>query len=114
MSLGARIAGPLLVLAGAIAGGIVAFGEWGVGYCGGLTPDLAPPGTLRSDLCRGTSGDAMGAAVVAAWLIAAAAPLLGTFFARRSGRTWPLFIATAVGAIPIGIVAILAETLPQS
>jgi hypothetical protein len=114
MSVWARVSALILSVAGAVGGAVVALAEWGVGYCGGLTPDVPPSGTLRSDLCRGTSGDAVGGVVVAAWLVAAGAPLLGRFFAERAGRSWPLVVATVVGAVPIVVVAILAETLPQS
>lgn len=112
MSVWIRAAAPILALVGALGGAVVAFAEWGVGYCGGLTPDVARTGTLRGDLCRGVSGDAMSGFVVAAWLTAALAPLLGRFFAQRTGRAWPLVVATCSGAIPIAVVAVLAETLP--
>ena len=108
-----RAAGLALALAGAIAGFAVAFGAWGVGYCGGLTPDSPPPGSLRNDLCRGTSGDVMGGAVVACWLLAAAAPLLGLYWGLRRAAVWPLVACTAAGAAPLVTIAILSGTLPR-
>jgi hypothetical protein len=109
-----RAFGLALAIAGAVGGFIVAFAAWGVGYCGGLTPDTAPAGTLRSDLCRGTSGDLFGGVVFASWLLAAAAPLLGMYWARRIEAVWPLVLCTAVGAAPIATIAILAHALPQN
>jgi hypothetical protein len=103
----------LLSIAGAIAGWIVAFGAWGVGYCGGLTPDSPEPETLRSTLCRGASGNVMGGVVVASGLLAAAAPFAGRWLARRKHRSWPLAACTIAGAVPLAAIVILATTLPQ-
>jgi hypothetical protein len=108
-----KITGFVLGLVGAFGGWVVAFGAWGVGYCGGLTPDSPAAGTLRSDLCRGTSGDLMSGVVVAAWLLAAAAPLLGAYYGLRKGAVWPVAAGTIIGAAPIATIAILAATLPQ-
>lgn len=108
-----RAAGILLVALGAVGGFVIAFGDWGVGYCGSLTPDSPPAGALRSDLCRGTSGNLMGGVVLACCLVAAAAPLLGLYWARRRNETWPLAVATALGWLPIATIAILAEALPR-
>lgn len=109
-----KVAGLVLALAGAIGGFIIAFAAWGVGYCGGLTPDTPPPGALRNDLCRGTSGDLFGGVVFGCWLLAGAAPLLGMYWARRIEAVWPLVLCTTVGAAPIATIAILAYTLPQN
>ncbi len=109
-----KAAGLVLAVAGAIAGLVVAFGAWGVGYCGALTPDTAPPGSLRRDLCRGTTGDLFGGIVFASWLLVAAAPLLGMYWARRRGAVWPLVLCAIAGAVPLATIGILAETLPRS
>jgi len=109
-----RVAAYVLSIAGAIGGFFLAFGAWGVGYCGALTPDVASPATLRDDLCRGTTGDIAGGVVVACALLAAAAPLLGLRLALRRGTAWPLALCFVIGASPIAAVAILAATLPQS
>jgi hypothetical protein len=109
-----RLAGLVLAVAGAVVGFAIAFGAWGVGYCGGLTPDIARPGTLRADLCRGTSGEAASAVVLACWLLAAVAPLIGLRWALRRQATGPLVAATVVGALPISIVVVLSATLPGS
>jgi hypothetical protein len=98
----------------AIVGWWLAFALWGVGYCGSLTPDSPPPGSLRSDLCRGTSGDVMGGVAVSAGLLAAAAPFIGAYWARRSRRVWPLLLCVIVGVAPLAAIAILAATLPQA
>ena len=103
----------VLSIAGAIAGWIVAFGAWGIGYCGGLTPDSPEPGTLGNTLCRGASGNAMGGVVVASALLAAAAPFAGRWLARRKRRSWPLAACTIAGAAPLAVIVILAATLPQ-
>ena len=108
-----KLIGFVLGLAGALGGFVIAFGAWGVGYCGGLTPDSPAAGTLRSDLCRGTSGDLMSGVVVAAWLLAAVAPLLGAYYGLRKRAVWPLPAAAIVGAVPIVAIAILAAVLPQ-
>lgn len=110
---GARIAGGLLAVAAAACGLAVAFGMWAVGYCGSLTPDVAPSGSLRSDLCRGTSGDLVGVATVVIWALAVAAPLAGALASERRARAWPLVAGTALSAVLLGTVAILAKTLPQ-
>jgi hypothetical protein len=109
-----KLIGVVLALAAAFGGWLVAFGLWGVGYCGSLTPDRPAPGTLRSDLCRGTSGDITSGVVVASWLLATAAPALGLYWARRKGKAWPLGVATVVGGLPLGGIAILSQVLPQS
>jgi hypothetical protein len=109
-----KVAGLLAALALAAGGFVIAFGAWSVGYCGSLTPDTAPPGTLRDDLCRGTSGDLMSGAVFVSWLVAAAAPLLGARWALARNAVWPLALATAAGAAPILAILVLAEVLPQS
>jgi len=108
-----KVTGFVLGLLGVLGGYVVAFGAWGIGYCGDLTPDSPAVGTLRSDLCRGTSGDLMSGVVVAAWLLAAAAPLLGAYYGLRKGTVWPLAAGTIVGAAPIVTIAILAAALPQ-
>ena len=104
----------VLGVVAAIVGWWIAFALWGVGYCGSLTPDSPPPGSLRSDLCRGTSGDVMGGVAVAAGLLAAAAPFIGAYLARRRRRVWPLVVCVIVGLAPLAAIAILAETLPQA
>jgi hypothetical protein len=109
-----KTAGSALAIAGAIIGFFVGFAVWGVRYCGGLTPDDPLPGTLRHDLCRGTSGNFVNAGIVVAWLAAVAAPLLGSFWSRRRATVWPLVLCTAVGASPLAAVVILAYTLPQN
>ena len=109
-----KVAGVFAALALAVGGFIVAFGAWSVGYCGSLTPDTASPGTLRHDLCRGTSGDLMSGAVFVAWLVGAAAPLFGTRWALARNAAWPLALTTAAGAAPIVVILVLAEVLPQS
>jgi hypothetical protein len=109
-----RAGGLGLALAGAISGLVVAFGAWSVGYCGDLTPDSPSHGALRDDLCRGTSGDLMSGAVFASWILAAAAPLLGMRWALRRGAAWPLVATAGVGAVPMLVILILAEVLPQS
>jgi hypothetical protein len=109
-----RVAGLLAALALAVFGFVVAFGVWSVGYCGSLTPDSPPAGTLRHDLCRGLSGDLMAGAVFVSWIVAAAAPLLGLRWALRENASWPLALTTAVGATPILAILVLAEVLPQS
>ena len=109
--------GALVVVLGvgaAIVGWWLAFALWGVGYCGSLTPDSPPPGSLRSDLCRGTTGDVMGGVALAAGLLAAAAPFIGVYWARRRGRVWPLVACVVAGVAPLAVIAILATTLPQS
>ena len=108
-----KLAGLLLALFAALAGYAVAFGVWGVGYCGALTGDTPPPGSLRNDLCRGTSGDLMNGVVFGCWLLAAIAPLLGMRWALRKGLVWPLPLSVALGALPIAVIAVLASTLPQ-
>lgn len=109
-----KAAGSVLAFVAAIAGFFVAFAVWGVGYCGGLTPDYPAPGTLRKDLCRGTSGDFVNAGIVIAWVLAAVAPLLGRYWARRQATVWPLIVCTTAGAAPLATIAILAYTLPQN
>jgi hypothetical protein len=109
-----KAVGLILALALGIVGFVIAFGAWSVGYCGGLTPDLAPPGTLRHDLCRGTSGDLMSGAVFLSWIVAAVSPLLGLRWSLRSGTASPLVLTTLVGAAPILAILVLAEVLPQS
>ena len=104
----------VLGAAAAIVGWWLAFALWGVGYCGSLTPDSPPPGSLRSDLCRGTSGDVMGGVAVAAGLLAATAPFIGAYWARRRGRRWPLVACVLVGVTPLTVIAVLAATLPQT
>lgn len=108
-----KVAGLVLAIAGAIAGLVVAFGAWGVGYCGGLTPDSPAPGTLRSDLCRGTSGDLFGGVVFGSWLLAAVAPLLGLRWATRTGAVWPMVGCVIIGAAPLVVIGILAHSLPR-
>ena len=108
-----KTAGLVLALTFAIFGFIVAFGFWSVGYCGSLTPDTAQPGTVRHDLCHGTSGDLMSGLVFVSWIVAAVAPLLGMRWALSKGATWPLVATTAVGALPILAILILAEVFPQ-
>lgn len=108
-----KLAGLGLALLAALGGFAVAFGAWDVGYCGGLTPDVPPPGTLRHELCRGSSGDFVGGVVVACWVLAAVAPLLGMRWALRKSVLWPLPAATIAGVVPIALIAILAATLPQ-
>jgi hypothetical protein len=98
----------------AIVGWWLAFALWAVGYCGSLTPDFPPPGSLRSDLCRGTGGDVMGGVAVAAGLLAAAAPFVGAYWARRVERVWPFVVCVIVGFAPLAAIAILAATLPQA
>ena len=98
----------------AVAGFVVALGVWGVGYCGGLTPDTAAPGTLRHDLCRGTSGNLFSALVVAAWLWGAVAPAIGGYVSLRRDSVAPLAWFTVCGALPIATIAILGEVLPQT
>jgi hypothetical protein len=108
-----RTAGILLSIAFAIVGLVIAFGAWSVGYCGSFTPDTGQPGTLRHDLCRGTSGDLMGGLVVVSWLWAAIAPALGAYLSMKRDSPTPLAVLTVLGAIPIATIAILAEVLPQ-
>jgi hypothetical protein len=108
-----KAVGILLSLSFAVVGFVVALGAWGVGYCGGLTSDSAQPGTLRHDLCRGTSGNLMGAVVFASWVWAAVAPALGTYVALRRNSAAPLAWFTVLGAIPIATIAVLAAALPQ-
>jgi hypothetical protein len=109
-----RTAGILLAVAFGILGLAVGFGQWGVGYCGSLTPDTGQPGTLRHDLCRGTTGNLMGALVIVSWLWATVAPVVGALLAikRDSVALFALFVV--LGAVPIATIAILAEVLPQS
>jgi hypothetical protein len=107
-----KTAGVLLSLSFAVVGFVVAFGAWGVGYCGGLTPDTPQPGTLRADLCRGTSGNLLGALVVAAWVWGAVAPGVGTYFGLRRKSVTPLAWFTVLGALPIATIAVLAAVLP--
>jgi hypothetical protein len=109
-----RTAGILLSIAFLIVGFAIAFGVWSVGYCGSLTTDIPPPGSLRRDLCRGTSGNFMDALVVASWLWAGIAPALGAYVATKRNSVNALGVFTLLGAIPIAIIAILAEVLPQS
>ena len=109
-----RVAAYVLSIVGAIGGFFLAFGAWGVGYCGALTPDVASPATLRDDLCRGTTGDIAGGVVVVCALLAAAAPIIGLWWSLRKGSGWPLAACFAAGATPIVTIAILAETLPQA
>ncbi len=109
-----KVAGLVLALVGAISGFAVAFGNWGVGYCGALTPDSPPAGSLRRDLCRGTTGDLFGGVVFASWLLAAAAPLHGMYWARRRGTVWPMVACVAAGAAPLVGIAILANALPRT
>ncbi len=109
-----KAAGSALAIVAAIAGFFVGFAVWGVRYCGGLTPDYPATGTLRRDLCRGTSGDFVNAGIVVAWLLAAAAPLLGSYWSRRRATVWPLVVCATVGATPLVAIAILAYTLPQN
>ena len=109
-----QLAVVVLAVCAAVLGWWVAFALWGVGYCGSLTPDSPPPGSLRSDLCRGTTGDVMGGVALACGLLAAAAPFIGAYWARRSGRRWLLVACVVVGVAPLAVIAILAETLPQS
>jgi hypothetical protein len=109
-----KTAASALSIVGAVVGFFVGFAVWGIRYCGGLTPDYPSPGTLRHDLCSGTSGDFVNAGTVIAWLLAAVAPLLGGYWARRRGAVWPLVLCTTVGAAPIATIAILAYTLPQN
>jgi hypothetical protein len=109
-----KAAGIIAALVLAVFGFVIAFGAWSVGYCGSLTPDVAPPATVRHDLCRGTSGDLMSGAVFVSWLVAAAAPLLGTRWALAKNAAWPLTLTTALGAAPIVVILVLAEVLPQS
>lgn len=109
-----KTAGILLSVAFGVVGLVVAFGAWSVGYCGSLTPDVAPPGSLRHDLCRGTSGNLIGALVVASWLWAGIAPGVGAYLALRRASVAPLALFTVLGAIPIATIAVLAEVLPQS
>ena len=108
-----RTAGLVLAVALAVAGFVVAFGVWSVGYCGALTSDLGRSGTLRHDLCRGTSGDLMSGAVLVAWIVGAVAPLLGMRWALRRRATWPFAVTAAAGAVPILVILVLAEVLPQ-
>lgn len=108
-----RTAGILLSIGFLIVGLVVAFGVWGVGYCGSLTPDVAAPGSLRRDLCKGTSGNLMGALVVVSWIWAGVAPALGAYLAEKRGSVTPLAVLTILGAIPIATIAILGEVLPQ-
>jgi hypothetical protein len=109
-----RVAGWILSIAFAILGLVVAFGVWSVGYCGSFTPDTGEPGSLRHDLCRGTTGNLMGALVIVSWLWAGIAPGLGAYLAIRRDAVTPLAVFTVLGAIPISTIAILAEVLPQS
>lgn len=109
-----KTTGSVLAIVAAITGFFVGFAVWGVGYCGGLTPDYPAPGTLRRDLCRGTSGDFVNAGIVVAWLLAAVAPLLGGYWGRRKAAVWPLVVCTAAGSAPLAMIAILAYTLPQN
>ena len=109
-----RTAGLALGLVCAVLGFAVAFGVWGVGYCGAFGPDTADPGTLRADLCHGTGGDLMGVLVVAAWLWAGIAPGVGAYVGLRRDSLTPLVWFTVLGVIPIGAIAVLAEMLPQS
>jgi hypothetical protein len=109
-----KAAAILLSLSFAVAGLVVALGVWGVGYCGGLTPDTATPGRLRHDLCRGTSGNLFSALVVAAWLWGAVAPAIGGYLSLRRDSVTPLACFTVCGALPIGTIAILGEVLPQT
>lgn len=109
-----RTAGLALAVVFAVAGFVIAFGAWSVGYCGALTSDAPPPGSLRHDLCRGAGGNVMDGLVFASWLVAAAAPLLGIRWALRRGERWPLAAATTAGAVPLVVILILAEVLPQS
>jgi hypothetical protein len=106
-------AGVLLALGGAVAGLAVSLGAWDVGYCGALTPDLPPPGSLRHDLCRGTTGAVVGGAVLACWAAAVAAPLVGLRLARRSGRPGPLIVAAVCAAGPLVLISVLSAALPQ-
>jgi hypothetical protein len=107
------VAGVVLAFAGAACGLAVALGAWGVGYCGGLTPDVPPRGSLRSHLCRGTSGDVVGGVVLACWALAVAAPLAGLRLALRRCSAAPLVAAAACAAIPLAAIGVLSATLPQ-
>ena len=109
-----KLAGILLALALGVLGFVVALGVWSVGYCGDLTPDTGARGTLRHDLCEGTSGALMDAVVLISWIVGAVSPLLGMRWATRKGTTWPLAAATAAGAIPIVSILVLAEVLPET
>jgi hypothetical protein len=103
----------ILAFAFAVIGFAVAFGVWSVGYCGAFTPDAAPSGTLRHDLCRGAGGHLMGALVVVSWIWGAVAPGVGAYVGARRDSVMPLALLTVVGAIPIATIAVLAEVLPQ-
>lgn len=109
-----RNAGWLLTIAFGIVGLVIAFGVWSIGYCGSLTPDVAPPGSLRRDLCKGTSGNLMSAVVVLSWIWAGVAPAVGAYLAVKRDSVTPLAVMTVLGAIPIATIAVLAEVLPQS
>jgi hypothetical protein len=108
-----RTAAFVVAAALAVGGLVVAYGLWSVGYCGALTPDTAPAGTLRHDLCRGASGDLMSTLVFVAWLAGAVAPLLALRAAERRGSARMLAGLSALGAIPIVTIAVLAEVLPR-
>lgn len=109
-----KAGGLILAFAFAVLGFVVAFGLWSVGYCGAFTPDTAQPGTLRHDLCTGTSGNLMGALVVVSWVWGGIAPGLGAYLADRRGSAVPLAVLSVLGALPIATIAVLAEVLPQS
>ena len=109
-----KTGGILLSVAFLILGLVIAFGVWNVGYCGSLTPDVAPPGSLRRDLCKGTSGNLMSALVVLSWIWAGVAPAVGAYLAVKRDSVTPLAVMTILGAIPIATIAVLAEVLPQS
>jgi hypothetical protein len=108
-----RTAGLVLALTFGVLGFVIAFGVWSVGYCGSLTPDSGEPGTLRHDLCHGTSGNLMSGLVFLSWIVAAVAPLVGMRWALQRGERWPLVVTSAVGAVPILTIMILAKALPQ-
>jgi hypothetical protein len=56
----------------------------------------------------------MSALVVVSWIWAGVAPALGAYFCIRWDSAIPLAAFTVLGAVPISIIAILAEVLPQS
>jgi hypothetical protein len=109
-----KAAGLALALFFGVAGFLVAFGAWSVGYCGALTGDVPSPGTLRHDLCRGATGDVTSGAVLVAWLVAAIAPLVGMRISLARGSSRPLVVASVLGAVPLLAVLVLAEVLPQT
>ena len=107
------VAGVALTLAAAVVGLAVSFGAWGVGYCGSLTPDDPAPGTLRSDLCRGTSGDVVGGAVAIAWAVSVAAPIVATVWAARRRNLLTLVFAGIVSTALLTVIGVLAAVLPR-